>query len=147
MDARVEAEAGGGAVLEIYRQRIVEQFFPKRGFAKLKLAEARKAIRDYKKARGNLEGAIDLLLTYLENGNDFTLQFGDIDERFYDSLCSVMDELASVLKAQGSDAYEKVADRLAQLSFDADGLGWGYSDHITVVVADLDEELSSSSET
>lgn len=147
MDARVEAEAGGGAALEIYRQRIVEQFFPKRGFAKLKLAEARKAIRDYKKATGNLEGAIDLLLTYLENGNDFTLQFGDIDERFYDSLCSVMDELASVLKAQGSDAYEKVADRLAQLSFDADGLGWGYSDHITVVVADLDEELSSSSET
>jgi hypothetical protein len=147
LDARVEAEAGGGAALEIYRQRIVEQFFPKRGFAKLKLAEARKAIRDYKKATGNLEGAIDLLLTYLENGNDFTLQFGDIDERFYDSLCSVMDELASVLKAQGSDAYEKVADRLAQLSFDADGLGWGYSDHITVVVADLDEELSSSSET
>lgn len=88
-----------------------------------------------------------MLLTYLENGNDFTLEFGDIDERFYDSLCSVMDELASVLNTQGSAAYEKVADRLSQLSSDADGLGWGYGDHVTGVVASLDEELSSSSET
>jgi hypothetical protein len=147
LDARVQAETSGGEALEIYRQRIVEQFFPKRGFGKLKLAEARKAIRDYKKATGNVEGTIDLLLTYLENGNDFTLEFGDIDERFYDSLCSVMDELASVLKTQGSAAYEKVADRLSQLSSDADGLGWGYGDHITGVVASLDEELSSSSQT
>jgi hypothetical protein len=147
LDARVQAETGGGEALEIYRQRIVEQFFPKRGFGKLKLAEARRAIRDYKKATGNVEGTIDLLLTYLENGNDFTLEFGDIDERFYDSLCSVMDELASVLKTQGSAAYEKVADRLSQLSSDADGLGWGYGDHITGVVASLDEELSSSSQT
>jgi hypothetical protein len=41
---------GGGEVLETYRKKIVEQFFPKRGFGKLKLAEARKAIRDYRKA-------------------------------------------------------------------------------------------------
>ncbi|MBC8097053.1 MAG: plasmid pRiA4b ORF-3 family protein, partial [Akkermansiaceae bacterium] len=61
LDARVQADGNGGAALETYRQRIVEQFFPKRGFGKLKLAEARKAIRDYKKATGNVEGAIELL--------------------------------------------------------------------------------------
>lgn len=106
LDARVQAEGSGGAALETYRQRIVEQFFPKRGFGKLKLGEARKAIRDYKKATGNVEGTIELLLTYLESGNKFTCEFGDINGPFYDSLCSVMDELAAVVKAEGRAAYE-----------------------------------------
>jgi hypothetical protein len=44
--ARFQAEKTGGAALEAYRRKIIEQFFPSRGFGKLKLAEARKAIRD-----------------------------------------------------------------------------------------------------
>lgn len=141
LDARVRADEGGGAALEIYRQRIVEQFFPKRGFGKLKLAEARKAIRDYKKATGNVEGGIELLVTYLENGNDFTCEFGDIDERFYDSLCSVMDELATVLKVEGSGAYAKVRDRLNQVAIKSSGIGWGYGDHINWAVDELEDAL------
>ena len=143
LDARVQADGNGGAALETYRQRIVEQFFPKRGFGKLKLAEARKAIRDYKKATGNVEGTIELLLTYLENGNDFTREFGDINGPFYDSLCSVMDELAAVLKAEGQAAYAKVGDRLNQVATKADGMGWGYGDHINGVVGELEDELGA----
>lgn len=141
LDARVQADDQGGAALETYRQRIVERIFPKRGFGKLKLGEARKAIRDYKKATGNVEGTIELLLTYLENGNDFTCQFGDISGPFYDSLCSVMDELATVLTAEGGAAYAKVADRLNAVAGKADGIGWGYGDHITGVVGELEDEL------
>jgi len=62
--ARFQAEETTGIALE-YRRKIVEQFFPTRGFGKLKLAEARKAIRDYRKATGNLIGTIDLMLTYV----------------------------------------------------------------------------------
>ena len=40
--ARFDAENAGGEALEKYRRKIVEQFFPQRGFGKLKLAEARK---------------------------------------------------------------------------------------------------------
>ena len=141
LGARVQAESNSGAAFETYRQRIVEQFYPKRGFGKLKLGEARKAIRDYKKATGNMDGTIELLLTYLENGNDFTCEFGDINEAFYDSLCSVMDELATVLKAEGRAAYEKVGDRLNQVATKANGIGWGYGDHINGVVGELEDEL------
>ena len=67
--ARCQAGDGsGGEVLETYRSKIVEQFFSKRGIGKLKLAEARKAIRDYKKATGNIPGTAELLMTYVENG-------------------------------------------------------------------------------
>ena len=51
--ARFQAEDAGGEALEMFRKRIVEQFFPRRGYGKLKLAEARKAIRDYRKATGD----------------------------------------------------------------------------------------------
>ena len=50
IQARCQAEESGGEALEKYRGKIVEQFFPARGFGKLKLGEARKAIRDYRKA-------------------------------------------------------------------------------------------------
>jgi hypothetical protein len=90
LQARLQAEDAGEEALESYRTRIVEQFFPRKGFGKLKLAEARKAIRDYRKATGNVVGAIDLMLTYVENGTKFTRQFGDISAAYYQSLESVM---------------------------------------------------------
>ena len=96
IQARCKTEDGGGEVLEKYRSKIVEQFFPKRGEGKLKLGEARKAIRDYKKATGNIPGTAELLMSYVENGVRFTSDYGDIDERFYSSVESVL-SIASVL--------------------------------------------------
>lgn len=137
LDARLQTD--GGDALESYRNRIVEQFFPKRGFGKLKLGEARKAIRDYKKATGNAEGTVELLLTYLENGNQFTCEFGDINGPFYESLCSVMDELAALLKSGGPEACARGQDRLELVASKADGIGWGYGDYVNAVVRELYE--------
>lgn len=63
LEARCQAEDGGGAALEKYRRKIIEQFFPRYGIGKLKLGEARKAIRDYRKATGNLAGTLELMLS------------------------------------------------------------------------------------
>lgn len=54
IQARCQAEDPGGEVLEKYRLKVVEPFFPARGFGKLKLGEARKAIPEYRKATGNI---------------------------------------------------------------------------------------------
>ena len=89
-------EESGGEVLEKYRRKIVEQFFPAHGEGKLNLGEARKAIRDYRKATGNLPGTAELLMTYVENGAEFSHEYGDIDERFYSSVESALDELAAL---------------------------------------------------
>lgn len=113
--ARFEAENSGGEALEKYRRKIVEQFFPQRGDGKLKLAGARKAIRDYRKATGNVAGTIDLLLTYVENGTEFTQQFGDINEAYYNSLESALNELVALLCGEGREIYPKCRDRLARV--------------------------------
>jgi hypothetical protein len=77
LSARFLAEGVPDAILTKYRKRIVEQFLPKRGEGKLDLRSARRAIRDYRKATSDLAGTVDLMLTYVESGTEFTNQFGD----------------------------------------------------------------------
>ena len=130
LQARFGAREDAGAMLEKYRQKVVKQFFPKRGFGKLKLSEARRAIRDYRKATGDLAGTIDLMLTFVENGTEFTLEFGDINEAFYSSLDSVLDEMVKLLRTEGSDLYPRFRERILRLRDDVDKIGWGYGDSL-----------------
>lgn len=139
-DGGLAGESGGEA-LEKYRRKIVEQFFPARGFGKLKLGEARKAIRDYRKATGNLPGTAELLMTYVENGAEFTQDYGDIDERFYSSVESALDELAALLRDEAPGMYPQFSERLARVEQMTDGIGWGFHDYIGDVVGQLEEEL------
>ncbi len=144
--ARCLVQDAPGQVLEKYRHKIVEQFFPKRGFGKLKLGEARKAIRDYRKATGSVAGTAELLLTYVENGVEFTRQYGDIDERFYSSVESVLSELAALLRKEGRALYPALAERLAKVERGSDCVGWGFHDFIADVVGRLEEDLGDRRE-
>jgi hypothetical protein len=139
--ARCQAGESGGEVLEKYRGKIVKQFFPARGFGKLKLGEARKAIRDYRKATCNLLGTAELLMTYVENGTRFTREYGDIDERFYNSVESALDELAALLRGEARGMYPQLRDRLARVEQMTDGIGWGFHDFVGDVVECLEEEF------
>lgn len=142
LQARFQAEENSGAALETYRRKIVEQFFPVHGFGKLKLTEARKAIRDYRNATGNLPGTIDLMLTYVESGTEFTLQLGDISEPFYNSLESVLNEMAQLLLRQGADHYPRFRDRVQRLTTHANQIGWGYGDALRDQVCGLETKLA-----
>ena len=141
--ARCQAEDGGGEVLEKYRQKVIGQFFSKKahGMGDLKLGEARKAIRDYKKATGSIPGTAELLMTYVESGARFTHEYGDIDERFYSSVESALDELAALLRGEARDLYPQFRERLAKVEQMTDGIGWGFHDFIADVVGRLKEEL------
>jgi len=141
INARSKTGEGVGETLEKYRGKIVEQFFPARGDGKLKLGEARKAIRDYRKATGNLPGTVELLMTYVENGTRFTHEYGDIDERFYSSVESALDELAALLRGEALGMYPQFSARLARVEQMADGIGWGFHDFVGDVVGQLEEEL------
>jgi hypothetical protein len=138
IQARIQP--GGDESLEKYRSKIVEQFFPTRGEGKLKLGEARKAIRDYRNATGNLAGTAELLMTYVENGAEFTADYGDIDERFYSSVESVLDELAALLRGE-EGMYPQFSERLARVEQLTDGIGWGFHDYVGDVIEQLEEEL------
>ena len=140
--ARFQAEETAGAALEAYRRKIIEQFFPRRGVAKLKLAEARKAIRDYRKATGNVAGTVELMLTFVENGTEFTLEFGDIDGPFYNNLASVLSEMVNLLCQEGAELYPQFRERIARLETYASDIGWGYGDALREEREYLEDELN-----
>jgi hypothetical protein len=93
------------------------------------------------KSPGNLPGTAELLMTYVENGTRFTREFGDIDERFYDSMESALEELAALLRGKAREMYPQFRDRLARVEQMADGIGWGFHDFVGDVVGQLEEEL------
>jgi len=144
IQARVLDGANDGELLEKYRRKIEEQFFPARGFGKLKLGEARRAIRDYRKVAGSIPGTAELLMSYVENGARFTRDFGDINEGFYNSIESALIELATLLRGKARGLYPQFAQRLAVVEQMSDGIGWGFHDSIADVVGSLEEELSGS---
>lgn len=142
--ARFAAKTGKGAALETYREKIVHQFFPKRGFGKLKLAEARAAIRDYRKASGDMAGVLELLVTYVESAADFTCEYGDIDERFYNSADSVLEELTELLLGEGAEFYPTFRKRLIEVREKTTDIGWGYGDFVSEQVGLLEEKLGAA---
>ena len=144
--ARFHAEEAGGAALEKYRTRIVEQFFPKKGEAKLRLGEARKAIRDYQKATGNTIGTIDLMLAYVEDGTEFTRLYGDINSAYYNSLASVLGEMVPLLMDQDAAVYHTFRERILRLESWADKIAWGYGDYVCEQVGQLEGQFCDEAE-
>ncbi len=80
-------------------------------------------------------------MTYVENGAEFTYEYGDIDERFYSSIESALDELAALLYGDAREMYPTFSERLARVEQLSDGIGWGFHDYIEEVVWQLEEEL------
>jgi len=144
LHARAAPVKGNAATFAKYRKRVIDPFYPARGAGNLKLGEARKAIREYRKATGDIPGTIELLLVFCEIGAEFTNEFGDIHERFYNSLGRGLDDLCELVKEQGREAWEEVCDRLDKLVKDTEYIGWGYADDIRYSVADLREEFDPS---
>ncbi len=80
----------------------------------------------------------------VENGTRFTHEYGDIDERFYNSIESALAELATLLRGDARGLYSQFAQRLATVEQMSDGIGWGFHDSIADVVGSLEEELRGS---
>jgi hypothetical protein len=115
-----------------YKQILEEQFLPKSAkwdFPELNYSVARKAISDFKKVNSNPEAIVDLQLTYVEYGVECTLEYGDIDERFYNSMESMFRKTLKNMEEHGLlDLFEKRCLTIQQKTRD---LGWGFGDAIT----------------
>lgn len=126
--------------LEPYKQRIQKAVSPRNPWKQyVRLSEGRKAISDYKKANGNVRDLLALMSYYVQCGNDFTLEFGDIDEAFYDSLCSMVEQIKDLLLAEQSSELALEFLLLLEHEFQRiDGqIGWGYPDQVGDQVEEL----------
>ncbi|GDX39824.1 hypothetical protein LBMAG21_01160 [Armatimonadota bacterium] len=145
--SRFSSQPPGEDAIAPYRKRIVDQFFPARGYGKAALGEARKAIREYKKATSDLLGTAELMMVYVEQGTEYTNSYGDITEAFYISMESVLEELTKLLSSpQGRGLYLAFKGRLRKLEHDAGDIGWGYGDEVSRMVEELEESMRTDGE-
>lgn len=111
------------------RIKIKNEFFPERGFAKLRLAEAKKEITAFKKATNDEKRTIDLMLFYVEQGIEFTCTYGDIDEGFYSSMVKMFDQVAMECD-RSEELYKEFSIRLRNVVSHSEGIGWWFHENL-----------------
>ena len=122
----------GKEQLEPYKKVISEAIYPDIYKNKsIKLSAGKKAISEYRKATKDTIGSIELMVHYLECGNQFTVNSGDIDEQFYSSLASMFKSILHALIKEPSEVQEHYFSRLERVVDSASDIGWGYYDYIS----------------
>lgn len=119
-----------GDSLKHYKTLIRDAIYPDRNHP-IRLSEARKAISQYKKAVGDPLGELELMVYYVECGNQLTLDFGDIDEPFYNSMISMFANVVKKLQSCDESTNRRFVPRLHTVVQSADGIGWGYHDNLS----------------
>ena len=123
---------GSSASLQNYKKIILECLYedPLDDNDNFDFDKADNAIMTYAKAANDNEGAADLMVYYVECGNKFTLDYGDINEAFYDALIEMYEEaIKNVLKLPKSK-QAPLRKRLRNIMESANGIGWGYYDDL-----------------
>lgn len=111
-----------------YKRIVRDEFFPARGDGKLRYSVATDAVRQFRKLRVSPMSIADLLLSYAENGVEFTMEYGDIDERFYSTIENKYEDALAYMKE--NDLLPSFKERAQKLVEDTDGIGWGFHDQL-----------------
>ena len=126
-------------IAQKYKAVLEKQFYPSKGFPKLRYSVARKAISDFKKVCSNPFAIVDMQLTYVEYGVECTLQYGDIDENFYDSMGSMFKTCLENMKENGLlDSFQERCRLIREKTRD---MGWGFGDEIRSLYEEYFEAL------
>lgn len=125
-------------ILEESKQKIENQFFPKRGFGKCNLTIVKKIISDYKSTTKDIFGYLDLMLTYVEQGTEFVNQYGDIQENAYSSMESTFSKFSDLIKKnENTSLFESFHNRINSLETNIQGIGYGYADEMSWMIEEL----------
>lgn len=133
------------ALHETARRHIEESFFATDQWGTPQtpnMLVAARPVTDYGQRTGDIQGILELMLTFVEAGNRFTNQYGDIDEPFYEGLELMLADFRDLLLTNPG-CYEEgdLAQRLSDLGREAGELGWGYGDFVTETVGEIQQRF------
>ncbi|MGC9353340.1 MAG: DUF6155 family protein [Mariniphaga sp.] len=113
-------------VLNKYKKQIENEFYPARGEPKMRLSVARKAVSEAQKLGIPAESIADLMLFYVETGVEFTNDYGDINEAFYNSMESMYLKALEFMEKEG--LLKQFENRALQIVNKTVDIGWGFHD-------------------
>lgn len=94
----------------------------------VRISKAKQAISSYTKAVGDPHGEAELMTFFVECGNNFTLNYSDIDEVFYDALNRMYRRAIDKVLSLPEGQRDEFQDRLEAIMSSSSGIGWGYHD-------------------
>ena len=94
----------------------------------VQVSKAKKAITSYFKSVGDPLGEAELMTFFVECGNSFTVDFGDIDEAFYDALNRMYRRAIEKVLSLPEEQRGEFQDRLEAITTSSSNIGWGYHD-------------------
>lgn len=114
-----------------YKKTIEECMYPNVYRDKpIQISKAKRAISSYSKAVADPVGEAELMTFFVECGNRFTVQFGDIDEDFYDALNLMYKRAIGKVLSLPAEERGEFRDRLEEIMTSSSGIGWGYHDEL-----------------
>ena len=117
------------ALLMKAKKQVRNEFFPARGLGRCSLSKAKEAIRMFGRVCNDPVLYLDLQLYYVECGIEFTNEYGDIDEHFYNSMEGVYRDVIDTLISMGDETITaQFRDRLRAAVDDTENVGWGFHD-------------------
>lgn len=114
--------------LEKYKKQIENEFFPEKGLPTLRYSNMRSALKNFKDISSDPDLIAELMLCHVENGVNFTNEYGDIDERFYDNMSRMYFNLLKHLSK--NNLLSKYEDRCYNIVTETNDIGWGFHDEI-----------------
>lgn len=94
----------------------------------LDIERAEDAIERYSKAIDDVKGETELMVFFVECGNNFTLSYGDIDDEFYDSVLRMHERAIQNVTKLSTEEQKIFKELLHEIMDSASGIGWGYHD-------------------
>lgn len=124
-------EEYGNTLLEKYKKQLYKIFNPsnivRTGFP---LETAQMVLSDFADMCGKGRWYGDLALYFAECATDFTMSYGDINEKFYDALGDAYHD-AVAIASEDEELYQLWKDRLEYIYHEFSGFGWGMDEFIT----------------
>jgi len=115
-------------ILEEYKSQIRKEYFPSRGYGRGRSRESRKVITAFKKISIFPKDVIELLLYRVSVMIEYTSNYGDIDEAFYNSLGSSYEEACKMIKRES--LVKEYRTYCRQLLNETYHFGWGLYDDL-----------------
>jgi len=96
----------------------------------VQISKAKASIRRYSKASGDLTGEAELKTFFVECGNRYTLDYGDMYEEFYDAVNLMYREAINTILSLPQEQRGNFKERLRIIMESAKDIGWGYYDEL-----------------
>ena len=129
--------------LRPYKSRIRRAVCPKTPWRQgIRLSKGRRVIRDFGKAHGNVGATLELMLHFVQCGNELMLQYDDMDASIYRSMISMFGDIVTKLNQEGDPTlYDEFLPKLSEEISRVDrGIGWGYPDALRDWIAEINAD-------